>query len=56
MKKHFQVINKIIDVNNADLIYKNKRLYLVSRKKDILPGEEIFYPYRKNYSRKEYIS
>ncbi len=43
-------------VNNADLIYNNKRLYLVSRKKDILPGEEIFYPYGKTYSRKDYIS
>ena len=42
-------------VNNSNLIYHNKRLYLISRK-DILPGEEIFYPYGKTYSKKDYIS
>ena len=41
-------------VNNANIIYRNSKLYLVSRDNDILPGEEIFYSYGKQYSKSDY--
>ena len=51
---HFRTGKKA--VNNAHAIYRNNKLYLVSKDNDILPGEEIFYSYGTQYQKIDYCA